>query len=100
LANAELKVNATKSHLCCDEHEYLGYLINRKGATHNGESRSHHENRHTKNQKAIEKLHIGMVNYCRICSNKGHTYWHLYLPSPQQRLSEIGQQNVKMPLRI
>ena len=31
LASAGLKVNATKSHFCCDELEYLGYLINRKG---------------------------------------------------------------------
>jgi hypothetical protein len=25
-----LKINASKSHFCCDELEYLGYLINRK----------------------------------------------------------------------
>jgi hypothetical protein len=31
LASAGLKVNATKCHFCCDELEYLGYLINRKG---------------------------------------------------------------------
>jgi hypothetical protein len=33
LASAGLKVNASKSHFCCDELEYLGYLINRKGVT-------------------------------------------------------------------
>jgi hypothetical protein len=31
LVSAGLKVNATKSHLFCDELEYLRYLINRKG---------------------------------------------------------------------
>jgi hypothetical protein len=31
LAEAGLKINAAKSHFCCDELEYLGYLINRKG---------------------------------------------------------------------
>ena len=31
LAEAGLKINASKSHFCCDELEYLGYLINRKG---------------------------------------------------------------------
>jgi Reverse transcriptase (RNA-dependent DNA polymerase) len=31
LASAGLKVNATKSHFCCDELEYIGHLINRKG---------------------------------------------------------------------
>ena len=31
LAEAGLKVNATKSHFCRDKLEYLGYLINRKG---------------------------------------------------------------------
>jgi hypothetical protein len=28
---AGLKINASKSHFCCDELEYLGYLINRRG---------------------------------------------------------------------
>jgi Reverse transcriptase (RNA-dependent DNA polymerase) len=31
LASAGLKINASKSHICCDELEYLGYLINRRG---------------------------------------------------------------------
>ena len=31
LAEAGLKINATKSHFCTDELEYLGYLINREG---------------------------------------------------------------------
>ena len=31
LAEAGLKINATKSHFCKDELEYLGYLINREG---------------------------------------------------------------------
>ena len=31
LAEAGLKVNATKSSFCCNELEYLGYLINREG---------------------------------------------------------------------
>jgi hypothetical protein len=31
LASAGLKINASKSHFCCDELEYLGYLINRRG---------------------------------------------------------------------
>ena len=31
LAEAGLKINASKSFFCCDELEYLGYLINRKG---------------------------------------------------------------------
>jgi hypothetical protein len=31
LASVGLNFNATKSHFCCDELEYLGYLISRKG---------------------------------------------------------------------
>ena len=31
LAEAGLKINATKSHFCCNELEYFGYLINREG---------------------------------------------------------------------
>jgi hypothetical protein len=31
LATTGLKINATKRHFCCDELEYIGYLINRKG---------------------------------------------------------------------
>ena len=31
LAEAGLKINASKSTFCCDELEYLGYLINRQG---------------------------------------------------------------------
>ena len=31
LAQAGLKMNATKSTFCCDELEYLGYLINKEG---------------------------------------------------------------------
>jgi hypothetical protein len=31
LAEAGLKINASKSHFCSDELEYLGYLINREG---------------------------------------------------------------------
>jgi Reverse transcriptase (RNA-dependent DNA polymerase) len=30
LAEAGLKINASKSSFCCNELEYLGYLINRK----------------------------------------------------------------------
>ena len=31
LSTAGLKVNATKSHFCTSELEYLGYIINRQG---------------------------------------------------------------------
>ena len=31
LSEAGLKVNASKSHFCCDELEYLGYLITTSG---------------------------------------------------------------------
>jgi hypothetical protein len=31
LAEANLKINASKRHFCKNKLEYLGYLINRKG---------------------------------------------------------------------
>jgi hypothetical protein len=56
LVSAGLKVNATKSHFCCDELEYLQYLINRKGIRPTlKKSGGYSKNRHTKNQKAIKK---------------------------------------------
>ena len=65
LASAGLKVNASKSHFCSDELEYLGYLINRKGVRPT-----------MKKVEAIMKIDapttrkqlrsfIGMVNYYR-----------------------------------
>jgi hypothetical protein len=36
-----------------------------------------------------------MVNYYRDIWPQSYTYWHLYLPSPQQKLNGMGQQNVK-----
>ena len=65
LANAGLKVNVTKSHFCCNELEYLGYLINREGVRPT-----------MKKVEAIKKIatpttrkqlssFIGMVNYYR-----------------------------------
>jgi transposase InsO family protein len=65
LSAAGLKVNATKSHFCCDELEYLGYLVNREGIRPT-----------MKKVEAITKIatptthkqlrsFIGMVNYYR-----------------------------------
>ena len=65
LASAGLKINASKSHFCCDELEYLGYLINRRGVRPT-----------VKKVEAIMKIDapktrkqlrsfIGMVNYYR-----------------------------------
>ena len=65
LASAGLKINASKSHFCCDELEYLGYLINRRGVRPT-----------LKKVEAIMKIDapktrkqlrsfIGMVNYYR-----------------------------------
>ena len=65
LAAAGLKINASKSTLCCNELEYLGYLINREGVRPT-----------LKKVEAIRRLSvpdtrkklrsfIGMVNYYR-----------------------------------
>jgi hypothetical protein len=46
LACAGLKINASKSYFCCDELEYLGYLINRRGVRPTiKKGGSNHENR-------------------------------------------------------
>lgn len=65
LATFGLKINGTKSSNCCDELEYLGYLINQKGVRPT-----------LKKAKAISKIAppttrkqlrscIGMVDYYR-----------------------------------
>jgi RNase H-like domain found in reverse transcriptase/Reverse transcriptase (RNA-dependent DNA polymerase) len=65
LASAGLKINASKSQFCCDELEYLRYLINRRGVRPT-----------VKKVEAIMKIDapktrkqlrsfIGMVNYYR-----------------------------------
>jgi RNase H-like domain found in reverse transcriptase/Reverse transcriptase (RNA-dependent DNA polymerase) len=65
LASAGLKINASKRHFCCDELDYLGYLINGRGVRNT-----------LKKVEAIMKIDapktrkhlsssIGMVNYYR-----------------------------------
>jgi Reverse transcriptase (RNA-dependent DNA polymerase) len=65
LASAGLKINGSKSHFCCDELEYLGNFINRRGVRPT-----------VKKVEAIMKIDapktgkqlrsfIGMVNYYR-----------------------------------
>jgi Reverse transcriptase (RNA-dependent DNA polymerase) len=98
LASAGLKINATKSHFCCDELEYLGYLISRKGVRPS-----------MKNVAAILKIDtpttrkqlrslIGMVNYYRdMWPQRSH------LLSPLSSLTSAktngnGLKNVRLPL--
>jgi hypothetical protein len=65
LVSAGLKINASKSHFCCDEFEHLGFLITRRGIRPT-----------VKKVEAIMKIDapkirkqlrsfIGMVNYYR-----------------------------------
>jgi Reverse transcriptase (RNA-dependent DNA polymerase) len=65
LASAGLKVNASKIYFCCDELEYLGYHINRKGVRptmKKGEAIIKIDAPNTRKQV---RSFIGMVNYYR-----------------------------------
>jgi len=65
LAGAGLKVNATKSHFCQDELEYLGYLINRKGVRPTMKKVEAIMNIATPKTRKQLRSFIGMVNYYR-----------------------------------
>ena len=65
LASAGLKVNATKSHFCCDELEYLGYLINRKGVRPTIKKVEAIMKIDTPKTRKQLRSFIGMVNYYR-----------------------------------
>jgi RNase H-like domain found in reverse transcriptase len=66
LAEAGLKINASKSSFCCDESEYLGYLINCKGVRPTLKKVEAISNIATP-KTCPKQLHsfIGMVNYYR-----------------------------------
>jgi hypothetical protein len=65
LAEAGLKINASKSSFCCNELEYLGYLINCNGVSPTLKKIEAISNIAT--PKTCKQLHrfIGMVNYYR-----------------------------------
>jgi len=65
LAEAGLKVNATKSHFCCNELEYLGYLINREGVRPTMKKIEAIKNIATPATQKQLRSFIGMVNYYR-----------------------------------
>ena len=65
LAEAGLKVNATKSHFCCGELEYLGYLINREGVRPTMKKIEAIKNIATPKTRKQLRSFIGMVNYYR-----------------------------------
>jgi hypothetical protein len=65
LANAGLKLNATTSHFCCDELEYLGYLINRKGIRLTIKKVEANMKIDTPKSRKHEEASFGMVNYYR-----------------------------------
>jgi hypothetical protein len=65
LAEAGLKINATKSHFCCDELEYLGYLINREGVRPTMKKVEAIKNIATPTTRKQLRSFIGMVNYYR-----------------------------------
>ena len=65
LAEAGLKVNATKSSFCCDELEYLGYLINRKGVRPTMKKVEAITKIATPTTRKQLRRFIGLVNYYR-----------------------------------
>jgi transposase InsO family protein len=65
LASAGLKINATKSHFCCDELEYLGYLISRKGVRPSMKKVEAILKIDTPTTRKQLRSFIGMVNYYR-----------------------------------
>jgi hypothetical protein len=65
LAAAGLKINATKSTFCCDELEYLGYLINRQGVRPTIKKVDAIRQIATPKTKKQVRSFIGMVNYYR-----------------------------------
>ena len=65
LSTAGLKVNATKSHFCTSELEYLGYIINRQGIKPNTKKvDAILQMQLPKTRRDLRKF-IGMVNYYR-----------------------------------
>jgi Reverse transcriptase (RNA-dependent DNA polymerase) len=98
LASAGLKVNASKSYFCCDELEYLGYLINRKGVKPTMKKVEDIMKIDAPTTRKQVRSFIGMVNYYR-------DMWpqrsHLLAPLPSltsENLNGIGPQSVKMYL--
>jgi hypothetical protein len=65
LAEAGLKVNASKSHFCCDELEHLKYLINRERVRPTIKKVSAILKIATPTTKKQLRSFIGMVNYYR-----------------------------------
>ena len=65
LAEAGLKINASKSHFCCDELEYLGYLINREGVRPTMKKVEAIKKIATPTTRKQLRSFIGMVNYYR-----------------------------------
>ena len=65
LSTAGLKINATKSHFCTSELEYLGYIINRQGMKPNTKKvDAILQMQLPKTRRELRKF-IGMVNYYR-----------------------------------
>ena len=65
LAEAGLKINASKSSFCCDELEYLGYLINREGVRPTLKKVEAISQIATPKTRKQLRSFIGMVNYYR-----------------------------------
>ncbi len=65
LSAAGLKVNATKSHFCCNELEYLGYLVNREGIRPTMKKVEAITKIATPTTRKQLRSFIGMVNYYR-----------------------------------
>ena len=65
LSEAGLKVNATKSHFCKTELEYLGYLINKEGVRPTMKKVEAIKNIATPTTRKQLRGFIGMVNYYR-----------------------------------
>ena len=65
LAEAGLKVNATKSSFCCNELEYLGYLINNEGVRPTMKKVEAISNIAPPKTRKQLRSFIGMVNYYR-----------------------------------
>jgi Reverse transcriptase (RNA-dependent DNA polymerase) len=73
LASARLKINASKSHFCCDELENLGYLIKRRGVRPTVKKvEANMKIDAPKTRKQLRSF-IGMVNYYRdMWSQRSH----------------------------
>ena len=65
LAEAGLKVNASKSKFCCEELEYLGYLINKQGVRPTLNKVEAIRRLATPKTRKQLRSFIGMVNYYR-----------------------------------